>query len=93
MQSAWSTILYRTAIGLAKDERIIWSPYSNNSTPYFYCDVDVCNVITVNNFYEYASTFFAPYTLGCFGPGNYPIYSQKCSANPRICSSDQAVND
>jgi hypothetical protein len=75
MQTAWSAIPYRTAIGLAKDGRIIWSPYSSGSTPYAYCDVDVCNGITVNNFYGYASTFFSPYTVGCFGAGSFPSFS------------------
>ena len=63
MQSAWSAIPYRTAIGLAKDGRIIWSPYSSGSNPYSYCDVDVCNGVNVNNFYGYATTFFAPILL------------------------------
>ena len=75
MQSSWSAVPYRTAIGISKDGRIIWSPYSSGSNPYAYCDVDVCNGISVNGFYGYATTFFAPYAVGCFGPGNNPIYS------------------
>ncbi|MFN9900945.1 MAG: hypothetical protein ACK55Z_19625 [bacterium] len=49
MKQAWTTIPYRTAIGIAKDGRIIWSPISGGSNPYSYCDVDVCNGISVND--------------------------------------------
>jgi len=33
----------------------------------------------------YASTFFHPYMVGCYGKGSAPELYQECSSNPRLC--------
>lgn len=74
--------------GLAKDGRPIYTPYYDNLKPYDDCDVDVCNGLMIGDHYAYVSTFFHPYILGCFGPGDSPNLSQRCSTRPRNCNSE-----
>jgi len=50
------------------------------------CDVDVCNGMMVGDHYSYVSTFFHPYIMGCFGPGDSPNLAQGCSTKPRNCN-------
>jgi hypothetical protein len=66
------SVPYRTAIGISKDGRPIYSPYYGNGKKYNDCDVDVCNGITINGQYSYVATFFHPYVMGCFGKGSNP---------------------
>ena len=66
-KSTWLNIPYRTAIGIAKDGRPIYSPYYGNGNTYKDCDVDVCNGIMINGQYSYVATFFHPYIMGCYG--------------------------
>lgn len=41
--SSWAKKPYRTALGLSKDGRVIYSPLYNNGSTYESCDVDLCN--------------------------------------------------
>lgn len=86
MQFGWLGMPYRTAIGISKDGRPILSPYQNNGQAYDDCEVDVCNGLMVNGHYMYATTFFHPYIMGCYGKGNSPELYQQCSGNPRLCN-------
>lgn len=74
-------------IGIAKDGHILWGPYNEDGSTWADCDVDLCNGRKINGYYGYMSTTFHPYFWGCWGPGNYNIYSQECSTNARSCSS------
>lgn len=85
-RAACRAIPYRSALGIAKDGRPILSPYYNAGTAYDDCEVDVCNGRDINGHYQYVSTFFHPYTVGCFGRGSAPELYQSCSANPRLCN-------
>jgi hypothetical protein len=76
---------YRAVVGLAKDGRPIFNPYYDNGKSYNDCEVDVCNGHWVGDDYFYVSTFFHPWVIGCYGPGNYPELSQSCSGKPRQC--------
>ena len=76
---------YRAVVGLSKDGRPIMNPYYDNGKSYDACDVDVCNGYWAGDDYFYVSTFFHPWVIGCYGPGNYPELSQSCSAKPRQC--------
>lgn len=86
MQNAWMAIPFRTAVGVSKDGRPILSPYHDNGKAYDDCEVDVCNGIDVNGHYMYATTFFHPYIMGCYGKGNKIELYQQCSTNPRLCN-------
>lgn len=86
MEFVWLDKPYRSAIGVSKDGRPILSPYYNNGTAYTDCEVDVCNGITINGHYMYATTFFHPYFMGCYGKGSSPELYQQCSTNPRLCN-------
>ena len=81
---------FRKAIGLAKDGRPIYGPYYGDLKVNDDCDVDVCNGRFIGNHYSYVSTFFHPYVMGCFGPGDSPNLpnplKQRCSRNPRLCN-------
>ena len=60
-------------VGLAKDGHIIWGPINPRSQQFWDpCDVDLCNGFWDGGSYGYASTLFHPYTIGCWGSGNYP---------------------
>lgn len=50
------------------------------------CDVDVCNGMKIGGHYAYVATFFHPYIMGCYGPGDSPNLYHQCSANPRKCN-------
>lgn len=94
IQKVWGQYWnYRMAIGIAKDGRIIYSPYKNKKL-YESCDVDICNGLIVpptlaneKEVYSYVSTPFHPYLVGCYGYGTNPDYYQKCSSNPRLCKN------
>lgn len=85
MEQAWAAIPYRSAFGIAKDGRPILSPFHGNGKAYDACEVDVCNGLEINGHYMYASTFFHPYMVGCYGKGSAPELYQECSSNPRLC--------
>lgn len=87
IRDAWDAKPYTSVFGLSKDGRPIYGPYYGGGKVYSDCDVDVCNGRVVNGHYSYVSTLFHPYVMGCFGPGNKPPLSQKCSANPRNCGA------
>lgn len=70
-------------IGIALDGHAIYSPWKSTSSQWDQCDVDVCNGLTVNGVYGYATTTFHPYTVGCWGPGNKTPLVQSCSTNPK----------
>lgn len=82
-----------SAIGIAKDGRVIYGPYKLDGTLWQPCDVDVCNGVRFGRYYGYAATMFHPYTVGCFGPGNKAIRLQaQCSSNARRCSDSKWMN-
>jgi hypothetical protein len=62
-------------IGLAKDGRKIWGPYSFDGTPWQPCEVDLCNGRVIQGQYGYVATLFHPYIAGCSGPSNKVKYS------------------
>jgi hypothetical protein len=76
---------YRTAMGISKDGRPVYTPQYDNGKEYSGCDVDICNGITIDGHYSYVSTMFHPYIIGCYGPGSSPALYQQCSGNPRLC--------
>lgn len=86
MEDVWKAVPYRTPVGIAKDGRPILSPYKNNGMPYDDCEVDVCNGVEIGGHYMYATTFFHPYIMGCYGKGNKLELYQQCSTNPRLCN-------
>lgn len=67
---------YRSVAGISKDGRPIYGPFYDNGKMYADCDVDVCNGAIINGNYAYVMTDFHPYVMGCYGPGNYPAFSQ-----------------
>ena len=88
MKDAWlRNVRYRSAIGIAKDGRPIYSPLHDNGKETDDCEVDICNGREINGHYAYVSSFFHPYFIGCYGPGNAPELAQSCSANPRACGN------
>lgn len=86
MQSVWEAVPYRSAFGVSKDGRPVLTPYHGNKQAYGDCEVDVCNGVTINGHYHYATTFFHPYIMGCYGMGSAPELYQQCSMNPRLCN-------
>ena len=75
-----------TPIGLAKDGRVIYGPFTASGLLWQPCDVDVCNGKMFTNNYGYVATMFHPYIVGCWGPGNnLKSLGASCSDNPRIC--------
>ena len=81
------------ALGIVKDGHIVYSPYKEDGTLYSYCDVDVCNGLTLGDNYAYVATTFHPYFVGCWGPGNNPNFTQSCSTNGRACYEGGSVTD
>ena len=71
LRAAWSG-KDRVPIGIAKDGRVIYSPTYSSGTVYDDCDLDICNGIMLSGRYAYATTFYHPYTIGCWGPGSSP---------------------
>jgi hypothetical protein len=86
MKESWLERPYREVFGLSFDGRPIYSPYYNDGTAYGDCDVDVCNGMEIDGEYAYVATFFHPYIMGCYGPGNNATFSQSCSTVPRACN-------
>lgn len=58
-------------IGIAKDGHLIYGPYKNDGTLWQPNEVDACNGYVYQGQYIYVSTQFHPYTIGCWGPGNF----------------------
>ena len=85
-RAAYKAMPYRSVFGLAKDGRPIYTPHFGNGQDYKDCEVDICNGMSIGGHYSYVSTFFHPYVMGCFGPGDSPNLAQECSANPRSCN-------
>ena len=90
-KDAWDVKPYRAAAGISKDGRPVYSPYYDNMKSYQDCEVDICNGRMINGHYSYVTTWFHPYIMGCYGPGNNPPFSQACSSNPRKCGTDGAL--
>jgi len=61
---------FRSVFGLSKDGRPIYTPHYGGKKDYTDCDVDVCNGMNINGHYSYVSTYFHPYVMGCYGPGD-----------------------
>ena len=80
-------------MGLSKDGRPIYSPYYDNGKSYHDCEVDVCNGLWLQGNYGYVATFFHPYVMGCYGPGNYPVDTQSCSGRPRDCRGNNPQSE
>ena len=78
-------------IGLARDGRIIYSPFKPDGTGIWQpCEVDVCNGVKFGDYYAYVTTFFFPYVVGCWGPGSLSIdLEASCSTNSRFCAFGQ----
>merc|ERR1712146_12515 len=74
-------------LAISKDGRPILGPYKQDGTSYSDCDVDACNGVELDGSYMYATTFFHPYIMGCYGKGSNPSVSQQCSSNPRNCTT------
>ena len=82
MKAGWKTFDETRAIGIAKDGRVIYSPLAKGTgeagdggvegKAAEDCAQDICNGREEKYVYSYRTTFFHPYTLGCFGPGAYP---------------------
>ena len=86
IRKVWQEVPFRTAIGISKDGRPILSPYKEGGRAYSDCEVDICNGVTVDGNYMYATTLFHPYVMGCYGRGNKVELYQECSENPRLCN-------
>jgi hypothetical protein len=83
-----SDLPYRTAMGISKDGRPVYTPLYDNGKEYSGCDVDICNGLEIGGHYSYVSTLFHPYIIGCYGPGsNMTTAYQQCSGNPRLCGT------
>ena len=81
---------YRSAFGIAKDGRAIYTPMYSNGQTYGYCNVDICNGMNLTGTYAYVTTFFHPYIMGCYGSGSKINLYQSCSSNPRLCGVQYA---
>jgi hypothetical protein len=88
--NSWSKKPFRTALGVSKDGRVIYSPLYNNGSAYASCDVDLCNGRLIGGQYAYVATLFHPFVMGCYGPGSYPTVPQQCSLRPRVCNKTAA---
>ena len=54
------------------DGHVIYGPYNIAGELWDWDDVDVCNgFFHTDGSYNYASTTFFPYTVGCWGPAGY----------------------
>ena len=75
-------------IGIAKDGRVIYGPYTKDGKLWQPCDVDVCNGRFFGENYAYVATMFFPYVIGCWGPGNGAGgLSPSCTNKPRLCKA------
>jgi hypothetical protein len=93
IREAYKKVPFRSVFGLSKDGRPIYTPNYGDGKDYDDCDVDICNGIKINGHYSYVSTYFHPYVMGCFGPGDSPNLSQQCSAVPRACNVGKPETD
>lgn len=75
IRDSWKNKGYRSVFGLSKDGRPIYGPFYDDGKEYDDCDVDVCNGLMIDGEYSYVSTFFHPYVMGCYGPGNNPPFA------------------
>lgn len=91
MQVAWKEVSWDTPAGISKDGRPILGPYKEDGSSYSDCEVDVCNGIEKDGNYMYATTFFHPYIMGCYGKGSNPTISQQCSSNARNCTQNLSI--
>jgi len=57
-------------VGIARDGHKIYGPFDASGSYYDPCDVDMCNGMTIDGDYVYVTTYFFPYTVGCFSVGN-----------------------
>lgn len=88
VKSAYAANLaYRSAYGVSKDGRPIYTPLVGNGNEIAACDLDVCNGMELNGNYVYYSTLFHPYFMGCYGKGSKPELYAQCSTNPRLCNT------
>jgi len=71
-KGAYQKLPYRSVFGLSKDGRPVYTPFYDNLKLYDHCDVDMCNGKLIDGQYVYVSTFFHPYVMGCYGPGDSP---------------------
>jgi hypothetical protein len=74
------------AIGIARDGHLILGPYKSNGATWQPCDVDFCNGAFIYGNYYYVTTFFHPYTVGCWGPSSDNIYKDVCSSQSKVCT-------
>ncbi|CAF1478491.1 unnamed protein product [Adineta steineri] len=72
----------KTVIGIAKDGHVIYGPYLSSGTQVT-TGFDVCNGMFYDSIgnYAYFATSTYPYLVGCFGPGNYPLFGPTCTTN------------
>ena len=47
IREAYAKLPYRSVFGIAKDGRLIYTPFYDNGKTYQDCDVDVCNVMEI----------------------------------------------
>lgn len=76
MAEGWAQCPYRSALAISKDGRPILTPYYSGGVAYSDCEVDICNGLDINGHYQYATTFFHPYIMGCYGRGSAPALYQ-----------------
>ena len=95
VELAWKSLSpYRTAIGIAKDGRPIYSLLKSNGQLYSECELDICNGLYINGHYSYVATKSHPYIMGCFGPGISPQWQAQCTSNPKkICTASVSITD
>lgn len=86
VEAAYSRFGSQEPIGVAMDGHIIWGPLDSTGMAWNDCELDVCNGVFVDGWYGYASSYYFPYTVGCYGPGNYNTLSPTCSSLVRSCS-------
>ncbi|CAF0898891.1 unnamed protein product [Adineta steineri] len=80
--SSFSNYQTKTVIGIAKDGHVIYGPYLSSGTRVT-TGFDVCNGMFYDSIgnYAYFATSTYPYLVGCFGPGNYPLFGPNCTSN------------
>lgn len=89
VDNAFDSFGHQEPIGIAKDGHIIWGPKNAEGQEWNDCELDICNGLFVDGFYGYAATNYFPYTVGCYGPGNYNTLAPTCSGIVRQCSQSE----
>ena len=79
---AYSTFMWDTPIGLARDGHVIIGPYNEYGRQNSCTDRDTCNGRFIGSQYVYVGTPQFPYTIGCWGPGPDSLYAPGCTTNP-----------